>query len=330
MVGTAESMRAVVVRAFGGPEVLRVERVPRPPAAAGTTLIKVRRAGVNYFDLERRSVGWNGPGSVPPVILGTEVAGVRVSDGARVVGLTEAGLGGYAEYASVAEEFAVPIPYGVSDAAALAALVQGLTAWHALALSAMLQRGESVVVTAAAGGVGSLAMQLARMQGAGRIIALASSEAKRRVAVAFGADAAVDSAVDGLPERVREANGGAPVDVVLKSVAGPILDALLTTLAPGGRLVAYGQASGASNHVSVDTLMDRAIGVVGFWLTPLLEDRQAIRHVIEKLLAAIAERDLRVIEGPSFPISQARAAHALVGSRGTVGKVTLTADEVDW
>ena len=325
-----EGMRAVVVRAFGAPEVLEVARVPRPTAAAGQTLIKVTRAGLNYFDLERRAVGWSGAGSTPPVVLGTEVAGVRVRDGVRVAGLTDAGVGGYAEYAVVADEFAVPIPAGVSDVVALAALVQGLTAWHLLVGAARLRPGETVVVTAAAGGVGSLAIQLAKLQGAGRVIALASSDEKRRIAVASGADVAVDSAVDGLSERVRDANGGAPVDVVLESVAGPVFDALLATLGFGGRLVAYGQASGASNVVSVDTLMDHGIGVFGFWLTPFLADRKPTRLVMEKLLTAMAKGELHVVEGRSFPISQARAAHELVGSRGTTGKVTLRAEEDDW
>lgn len=335
MEGVAEAkarplMRAVVVRSFGGPEVLQAERVPRPAASPGTTLIKVRRAGVNFFDLERRGSGWNGPGSKPPVILGTEVAGTRVSDGRRVLGLTDAGIGGYAEYAVVADELAIPIPDGVPDRAALAVLVQGLSAWHLVISAARLRQGESVAVTAAAGGVGSLAIQIAKGRGAGRVIAIASTEKKRRTALALGADAAVDSTADGLADRVREANGGAAVDVVLDAVAGPIMDALLMTLAPGGRLVAYGQSSGASNFVSVDTLMDHSIGVIGFWLTPALADRRAARRVIEELLAAVADGSLHVIEGPSFPIARARDAHAMVGARGTVGKVTLAADEAGW
>jgi NADPH2:quinone reductase len=133
-----------------------------------------------------------------------------------------------------------------------------------------------------------------------------------------------------LTERVIAANGGSRVDVVLESVAGPTLDALLRTLATGGRLVAYGQASGASNLVSVDTLMDYSIGILGFHLTPFLTDRAATRMVITELLAALAERQLTVAEGPSFPIASAAEAHRLVGSGQTSGKVTLLADEAGW
>jgi NADPH2:quinone reductase len=323
-------MRAVVLRAFGGPQVLRPERIARPAATPGSTLIRVSRAGVNYFDTERRARGWNAPGARPPVILGTEVAGIRVRDGRRVVGLTDAGIGGYAEYAVVADDFAVPVPDGVQDSAALAMLVQGLTAWHVLVTAARLRRGESVAVTAAAGGVGSLAIQIARSIGAGRVIAIASTDDKRRTALALGADTAIDGAAEGLTERLRAANGGSDVDVVLESVAGPVVDAFLEALAPGGRLVAYGQASGASNYVSVDRLMDRSVGVVGFLLTPALADRRACRTVIEKLLADVAAGRLRAVEGPSFPIGRASDAHAMIGSRATVGKVTLAVDEDSW
>jgi NADPH:quinone reductase len=325
---TDELMRAVLIRAFGGPEVLSVEWVPTPIAAPGTTPIKVTRAGVNYFDTERRARGWKA--AKLPEILGTEVAGARVSDGRRVVGLTDGGIGGYAEYAMVADELAVPIPGDVSDTAALGVLIQGQTASHALRTAARLRSGESVVITAAAGGVGSLAIQLAKWHGASRVIGLASTEEKRHNALALGADAVVDSAVEGLTDRVIAANGGSPVDVVLESVAGPTLDALLLTLATGGRLVAYGQASGASNMVSVDTLMDYSIGVVGFHLTPYLADKAATRVVIAGLLQAVADGRLKVVEGPSFPIASASEAHTAVGSGATRGKVTLIADEAGW
>jgi NADPH:quinone reductase len=323
-------MRAVIVRSFGGPEVLQTGRVPRPAPPPGSTLIQVRRAGVNYFDLERRASGWDGPGAALPVILGTEVIGVRVSDGLAVAGLTDGGIGGYAEYAVVADELAVPIPDGVQDSAALAVLVQGLTAWHVLVTAARLERGESVAITAAAGGVGSLAIQIARWRGAGRVIAVASTEEKRRVSLALGADAAVDSVADGLARRLRDANGGTAVDVVLESVGGPLVDASLEALGPGGRLVAFGQASGVSNTVSLDTLMDRSIGVIGFWLTPTIAARLATRRVIEELLAAVAAGRLHVIEGPSFPIARAGDAHTIVGARGTIGKVTLAVDDAAW
>jgi NADPH:quinone reductase len=318
------TMRAATIREFGDPDVLRVETVPRAAALPGQTLVRMTRAGVNFFDTERRSVGWSA--ARLPAVLGGEVAGIRMADGRRVVALTAGGVGGYAEYVTAPDEWTVPIPDAVGDAAAVAVLIQGLTAWHTLSSVARLRHGETVVVNAAAGGVGSLAIQLAKWHGAGRVIALASTDAKRAVALECGADVALDSSVAGLRRRVLRATGGAGVDVVLESVAGPILDELLGTLVSGGRLVAYGQASGAANTVSVDQLMDRSIGVLGFHLIPYLEDAAATRVVIARLLAAVASQQLRVVEGPAFPLTEAPAAHAAVASGATSGKVTLLPD----
>ena len=319
-------MRAVVVESFGGPEVLQIREAARPSPVVGETLIRVSRAGVNYTDLGRRERGWRGSAQPLPVIPGLEVAGRRVSDGVRVVGLLPAGVGGYAEYAVVSDELAVPIPDGVDDAAALAVLVQGLTAWHLVVSAARVRAGESLVVTAAAGGVGSLAIQIARLHGAERVIAIASTEEKRRLTMELGADAAIDGTPEGFTERLLEANG-APVDVVLESIGGAIVDRALKALAHGGRLVAYGQASGASNMVSLDDLMDHSIGVIGYWATPHMRDLIGTRRTIEDLLEHVASGRLRAVEGPSFPLADAAQAHTRIAARATVGKVTLVVDE---
>jgi NADPH2:quinone reductase len=279
-------MRAIVVARLGGPDVLEVREVGRPEPGAGETLIEVSRAGVNFSDLWRRGVGWREPAQPLPVIPGFEVVGRRVSDGTRVVAMTTKGSGGYAEYAAMPERSTLPIPDGVSDTAALAATIQGSTAWGALVHCARLQAGDTVAVMAAAGGLGSLALQLARLHGASRVIAVASTEEKRRLA--------------------------------------------LDALAYDGRMVVLGQATGASNTVSLDLLMDRSIGVCGYWVTPLHRDSDAGAEVIARLLQWIAEGRLRAVEGPEFPIGQAGAAHAAIEARATVGKVTLTVEEASW
>jgi NADPH2:quinone reductase len=322
-------MDAVVLARYGGPEVLGLRRVPPPTPAAGETLVRVARAGVNYTDLGRRARGSRTRPEQPPLILGWEVAGRRAADGARVLGLLTSGTGGYASRAVVPDAYVVQVPDGVSDSAALALLVQGITAWHLLATAARVRAGESVVVTAAAGGVGSLALQLARLHGAGRVIAVASTADKRRLALDLGADAALDAAAEGFAERLREANGGAPVDVVLESVGGPVLDAALDALGAGGRLVAYGQASGASNTVSVDLLMDRSIGLSGYWAVPEIREAAGTRQVVERLLDEVAAGRLRVVEGPAFAAADAAEAHRAVAARATTGKVTLTFEEDD-
>src|SRR4051794_31413477 len=198
-------MRAIQCSRFGGPEVLTLADIPDPVPAPGQLLIDVTAAGVNFADIRRVEGAYGSP--VLPFVPGSEVVG-RDPDGRRVLAPTPGAAGGYAGRAAVAAATAVPVPAGVSDGAALALLVQGLTAWHLLANSARLRDGESVVVNAAAGGVGSLAVQLARRFGAGRGIATASTAAQRELALGLGADAAVDSAPDGDAQRVPAAHDG--------------------------------------------------------------------------------------------------------------------------
>ena len=324
-----EIMRAIVVEKLGGPEVLQVKQVPRPVAGPDETLIEVHRAGINFSDIWRRGVGWS---QHPlPVIPGFEVVGRRVSDGVRVVGATGRGAGGYAEYAAMPSLLTLPVPDGVSDTAALATMIQGITAWGALIEAGRLKRGETVVVMAAAGGLGSLALQLARLHGASRVIAVASSEKKRKLALELGADAAVGSNAETLVQDIREANGGEGVDILLESVGGAITDAAFGALRRNGRMVCFGQASGASNTVSLDLLMDNSIGVIGYWVTPFqMSEGGEGREAIVTMLDWIANGRLRVLEGPSFPIARAGAAQAAIESRGTFGKVSLTVDEASW
>ncbi|MEA2318568.1 MAG: NADPH:quinone reductase, partial [Solirubrobacteraceae bacterium] len=245
-------MRAIQQTEFGGPEVLRLVEVAVPAPGDGEVLVRVTRAGLNFADTHQRRNEYLAAADLP-LIPGAEVAGVREDTGERVVALC--GTGGYAEYATAPETLTFPIPEGVSDGTALALLLQGLTAWHLYRTSARVQKGETVVVHAAAGGVGSLAVQLGRPMGAGRIIATASTAEKRALALELGADAAVDAAPDGLADRLVEANDGRRVDVVLEMAGGKVFDESLAALAPFGRLVTYGIASGEGNQVHTRRLM---------------------------------------------------------------------------
>jgi NADPH2:quinone reductase len=321
-------MRAVVVEALGGPEVLQVRETDRPSAGPGEVLIQVDHAGVNYSDIGRRRNGWRNPSQALPVIPGFEVVGRRVSDGARVLGVTTRGSGGYAEFAVMPESLTRKVPEGVSDASALAAAIQGVTAWGALLSAARLRAGDTVAVLAAAGGVGSLAIQLARLHGASRVIGVASTEEKRRLVLDLGADAAIDGRPERLADDIRAANDGAGVDVLLESVGGAVTEAALEALAHDGRMVVFGQATGASNTVSLDVLMDRSIGVIGYWVTPLLHEGGGA--VIDTILSWLADGRLRALEGPAYPIGQVSAAHKAIEARETVGKVTLSVDEASW
>src|SRR4051794_13906953 len=180
-------MRAIKVSEFGGTEVLELHDVPEPEPADGLVPVDVSAAGINYADTHQAENSYLVPAKLP-LIPGAEVVGTT-PDGERVVSLLSGG-GGYAEKALVSPAASVPIPDGVDDGQALAIILQGVTAWHILRTSGRLEPGETVLVHAGAGGVGSLAIQLAKKWGAGRVIAAASTEDKRQLTLELGADAA--------------------------------------------------------------------------------------------------------------------------------------------
>jgi NADPH2:quinone reductase len=182
--------------------------------------------------------------------------------------------------------------------------------------------GETVVVHAAAGGVGSLAVQLGRHFGA-RVIATASSEDKRALALELGAEAAVDVGREDLEAALVEANGGKRVDAVFEMVGGKVFDASLEALAPFGRLVTYGIASREQNSVQTGKLMRRSWAVVGFWLTHCVGRRDMMQEPLRELFALAAGGELRVVEGETYGLSEARRAHEDLQARRTTGKLLL-------
>ncbi|MFF8293177.1 zinc-binding alcohol dehydrogenase family protein [Streptomyces sp. NPDC016309] len=314
-------MRAIHVTEFGGPEVLRPVEVPEPRPEPGRLLIDVSAAGINYADTHAVEDSYLSR-SVLPMIPGGEVAG-RTEDGRRVVALAD-NYGGYAEKASVREDLAIDIPESVSDGQALALIVQGLTAWHLLRTAGRVAPGESVVVHAAAGGTGSLAVQLAKEFGAGRVIATASTPEKRDLALSLGADVAVDSGAEGLKDRLTEANGGRKVDVVLEMTGGPVFDASLAALAPFGRLVTYGMAGRqAPEPVHAAHLMGRSRAVVGFWLMHAVGRPGMYREPMAELLAMVGDGRLVPRVGGVYPLAEAARAHEDLRARRTVGKLIL-------
>jgi NADPH2:quinone reductase len=313
-------VRAIRIDEWGGPEVLQlVEDAPEPVPGPDEVLVRVARAGVNFADTHASQNAYVARYALP-LVPGAEVAGV-LEDGTRVVALTGGG-GGYAEVAAVPREHVVPVPDGVSDGEALAILLQGLTAWHLYRTAGRVAEGESVVVVSGAGGVGSLAVQLGRGMGAGRVIATASSEDKRELVRSLGADVALDTA-SLTTEALLEANGGAPVDVVFEMAGGPVFDACLDALAPLGRLVAYGISSREQNEVRTGKLLKTSRAVVGFWLFHVTPRPEMVRPALEDLFARLARRELRVVEGETYPLSDARRAHEDLKSRRTSGKLLL-------
>src|SRR5215204_2080637 len=310
---SSAAVRAIRISEWGGPEVLElVEDAPVPEPGDGEVLIRVARAGVNFADTHARETSYLARYELP-LIPGAEVAGVVEGTGRRVVSLV--GTGGYAEYVAADEATTFPIEEDVSDATALALLLQGLTAWHLYRTSAKLAAGESVVVHAAAGGVGSLAVQLGRHMGAGRVIATASTQAKRELALELGAGAAVEVNADDLAGALIEANGGERVDAVFEMAGGRIFEESMKALAPFGRLVTYGIASREQNEVRTGALMRRSHAVVGFWLMHCLRESDMVAGPLEELFALAVSGGLRVVEGETYPMSEVRRLHEDLAAR---------------
>jgi NADPH2:quinone reductase len=313
-------MRAIQITEFGGPETLVVRDLPDPVPDDGQQVFDVLAAGINYADTHQTEDSYLAKQTLP-LIPGGEVV-VRGENGARLLGLL--GTGGYAEKVAADPRMLFPIPDAVSDAQALTTLVQGATAWHLLRTSAHLAEGETVVVHAGAGGVGTIAIQLAKRWGAGRVIATASEESKRQLCLDLGADVAIDSRVADLRAALREANEGRGVDVVLEMTGGKVFDDSLAALAPLGRLAVFGMAGRTlPTPVAPGALMARSTAVIGFWLIHLLQRPGMLVEAVTDLLGLIADGSIRPVIGASYALAEAADAHRALLDRSSIGKLVL-------
>jgi NADPH2:quinone reductase len=237
----------------------------------------------------------------------------------RVAALTRRG-GGYAEVACTEEAYTVEVPDGLSDQQAVALLEQGATALGALELLGRLRPGETVAVTAAAGGVGHLAVQLARELGAGRVVGLASTADKREFVRSLGAEVVLDPADPKLAERLREAG----VDLFLDSLGGEVLRAGLAGLAPFGRLLSLGGRSEVNQDAfTVDELAERSSGVAVFWLRHVLEDRALYTGLVERLFRLALDGRVTAHVDQVVPLAAVGTAHRALAARGTRGKLLV-------
>jgi NADPH:quinone reductase len=312
------TMRAIQVSRFGGPEVFEIADVPRPEVLEDHVLITVSASGINYADTHKAENAYLVETKLP-YVPGLEVVGTT-EDGSRVVALVDGG--GYAQYAVAHKGLTFPAD-GLSDEDALALVLQGNTAMHLLETAARVQEGESIVVHAAAGGVGTLLVQLAKAAGA-HVIAAASTPEKRDLAAQLGADAVVDSQAEDLTKAIRDANGGRRVDVVFEMVGGRTFSQSFDALAPWGRLVTYGLA-GREGAPPVDpaTLMLGSKSVIGFWLDDVFSRTELMRFGWEKLTAAVADGTVRPVIGATYRLEDVPAAHEDLRRRVTVGKLVL-------
>lgn len=324
-------MKAIRIHETGGPDVLCAEEVDVPTPGPGTVLVKVGASGVNFTDiLARQGIYMSREASVAlPRTMGTEAAGVvtAVGDGVdptiignRVVAFVD---GGYAEYALADHRLMYPLPDAVDFADAVAFLVQGVTAWELLTDRGGLKPGQTVLVHSAAGGVGGLAVQLARLRGAGLVIGTAGSEAKLQVARELGADETFNYREPGWAEQVLQATDGHGADLIIEAVGGQIGEQSLHCLADHGRLVVYGVASKRLSPFAGTQLMQRNQSVIGYWLTGRLRPGSPTAAIVPELLRLAADDELRATVRHVYSLEQAADAHQALGDRATLGKVVL-------
>lgn len=322
-------MRAIRFRRTGGPGVLSLEEVPDPVCARGHLVVATRAVGVNYADVHfRRGEYFEKPAF--PEIPGLECAGqvLEVGEGVSRFGVGDRVLvysrrGAYAEKIATPAELVYPIPATVSFEDAAAVGVQGLTAMHLLGLAGQLAPGQSVLVHASAGGVGSLLVQLAKRRG-GLVVATAGSDAKRGLARELGADWVLDSRTADFARGVLAAVPGG-VDLALEMVGGSrAYEENLSCLAPFGRMIVYGAVSGdVAGTVRATRLMSKNLSVAGYFLTHALRDRSRCEGPLSELLELVAGKTIRVVRGATLPLAEAARAHAALEARESVGKIVL-------
>jgi NADPH:quinone reductase len=303
-------MKAVLLRETGGPERLEYTDVPEPRPADAEALMRVRAAGINFADLLVREGRY--PQMPPlPTILGSEVAGEV--DGRRMVGLPRHDGGGYAEAVAVPREWLVPLPDSASFAEGAAFPLTFLTAWIPLTRQARVGARTTVLVLAAAGGVGTAAVQVARHLGA-RVIAAAGSDDKLALPGELGASETY----------TYEQLEGVTADVVVDPIGGEHFTGAVRLVRPLGVLLALGSAAGPWPPLDPALLVGRNVGVQGFYLGRLMRlDPAAVRAALDELLPLWERNDLRPVVGAEFPLERAADAHRLIAERRHRGKVVL-------
>ncbi len=322
-------MKAVVFDKLGGPEVLHLADMPKPEAAAGTVLLRVRAAGINFADtLFRRGQYLMQPKL--PDVPGLEGAGEIEAVGAGVTnfkpGMRIAGLGSrtYAEYAVIPVTQAIALPDSVSFEEGAAFPIQVLTAWHMLHTAHQTAPGQTVLVHSAAGGVGIVAVQIAKAAGA-RVIGTVSSDSKAALVKQYGADEVINYATHDFAQETNRLTGGRGADLILDAVGATTFEKGLGCLAPFGHAILYGRAGGPPEPLNLFRLFEKSIKVSGFGLYTAASVPEVMRRGIEESFRLIAQGKLKLLVGRKFPLADAAEAHRFMESRQSTGKLVLTA-----
>ena len=312
-------MRAVQVKGFGGVDQLELVELPDPQPQPGQVRIRVEASGLNYADVMQREGLYPG-GPKTPFIPGLEAAGVveagdSLPAGSRVMAM--AGTGCHAEQVCVSSSACIPFPDSMSFVEAAAFPVQYLTAYHALTTCGRATAGQTVLIHAAAGGVGTAAVQIAKLLGL-HVIGTASSEEKRRRVLDLGADRAFS--YEEFDEKLTGKN--AP-NLILEMVGGEIFERSLAILPSLGTLVVYGAASKQVQSVDTLKLLFSSQAIVGLHLNAIFERPQLLGESFKQLLSWIEQGKLKMQVGHVLPLAEIREAHELIASRGSYGKIVL-------
>jgi len=321
--------KAIRIHETGGAETLRWDEIEIAPPGSGEVLVRHTAVGVNYIDVYHRTGLYPVPG--PPVVLGVEAAGVveAIGPGVTTVKTGErvayggGPLGAYAELARVPAERLVRLPASISDEQAAAMMLKGLTAHYLLRRTYRVQRGDTILFHAAAGGVGLIACQWARHLGA-TVIGTVGSDAKAPLARANGCDHVIVYTREHFPERVRALTGGAGVPVVYDSVGQATFDDSLDCLAPFGLMVSFGNASGPVPPVNLAILaMKGSLFLTRPTLATYAAKREDLLAAAEELFDVVASAAVRVTINHRYPLAEAAAAHRALEQRGTTGSIVL-------
>ena len=324
-------MKGILVKEFGGPEVMAYEDLDDPRPQADQVLIRVHRTGVNYADVKARTnvhhikrplpfiPGLDTTGTVEAIGSGVE----NLKIGQRVVAFPQGGS--YCELALAHELLTFPIPDAIDDDTAAAFPVVAGTSYAMLTRIAGLQAGQGMLLHSAGGGVGTTALQIAGHLGAEPIIATVGSDAKKEMLAELGADAVVNYNSENYVDKTLALTDGQGVDVVLNPLAGKLLERDLDCLAPFGRLVCFGNASGEPASFQSNQLQGSCRSVQGFSFGTLRRTRpEKVLGIMQAVITLLAAGKLRMVMGRRFPLSEAAEAHRYLESRRSTGKILLT------
>ncbi|WP_228527502.1 quinone oxidoreductase family protein [Pararhodonellum marinum] len=326
-----KSMKQVVFQEFGKPEVLNTVEVAIPQAGPGEVIVKIHASGINFSDSLRRRNAYFQPTPLP-YVLGSEAAGEIVAVGEGVKAPFQLGTmvlailpygGGYSEYVTALAQYCIPLPESIDPKSATAIFVQGSTAQLMVSQLAGKMEGKTALVNAAAGGVGSLLVQLLKLQGA-KVIAACSTTEKLAFATKLGADAGVNYTTPNWSQSLLDFNSEKQVDVVFEMVGGEVYNESLKCLKPGGKLIVYGCASGIQGHIHPEYFVDHSLSQFGFNLAYQIGNHMGIwQEQMGKVIQLMAEGKLEIATSHSFSLDQAAEAHRQLENRNTTGKVIL-------